>query len=415
VHVRRLWLLLVLSGSLVLGGCPAGDDDDSSAADDDDTAPDDDDTAPDDDDSSPDDDDSSPDDDDATGDDDDATGDDDDSTGDDDDSVMDDDDSVMDDDDSVMDDDDSVMDDDDSVVDDDDSVVDDDDSVADDDDSAAVSLDWVELVPLSASATTREAVSLTVTAHYTDSSSAAVDAADVSWSTTTASGAPAPLLQGLDLSSITAGELTVTATVDGVDSAQALIGFAAAPIQPGDVVINELLADGTAGDANDDGFTDAGEDAFVEFVNISGIELDLNGARLYDDDLDLTVSARHTFGFGDVFPPEEVLVVFGGGSPAAAPVHATFVVADNANDPGIPLLLALNPAGDAVRLRAADDTLLAEVEFGTVAGGSPDANIDESINLDPDVIGTDYAPHTDVSGDPNVVFSPGALADLTPF
>jgi hypothetical protein len=147
---RWLCLLLGLSLTFLLGGCPptstddddaSGDDDDATDPDDDDTAPDDDDTAPDDDDTAPDDDDSSPSDDD----DDSAVSDDDDSVStDDDDSVStDDDDSVStDDDDSVStdDDDSAVSDDDDSVsTDDDDSATsDDDDSASSDDDDSAL-------------------------------------------------------------------------------------------------------------------------------------------------------------------------------------------------------------------------------------------------------------------------------------
>ena len=53
------------------------------------------------------------------------------------------------------------------------------------------------------------------------------------------------------------------------------------------------------------------------------------------------------FSIGPLAPGESV-VVFGGGSPATAPLGATFFAADNAGDSGNPFFLHLNPGWDQV-------------------------------------------------------------------
>ena len=260
---------------------------------------------------------------------------------------------------------------------------------------------------------TRDAVTLEVVVAYSDSSSVFITlAGDLTFDVSPDADA-SPVRSDFELSSATAGSVDVFVNFVGTDSNTVTLDFSASALAADDFVVNELLADGTAGDANGDGTTSADEDTFVEFVNVSGVEVDITGAQVFDSDLDNSL-ARHTFDAATVAPGGAV-VVFGGGSPSATPANALLVAADNANDPGNPFYLALDPVGDAIRLRDADGVLISELVYGSLAGGTPDANIDESINLDPDVTGSDYEAHTVVSGSPSSLFSPGTLSDGSSF
>jgi len=374
----RLLLTALLGLPLVLMGCPS-DDDDSAAPDDDDTTVDDDDTM--DDDDSVDDDDTGPDDDDS-----------------------------VDDDDVGPDDDDSV-DDDDVGPDDDDSV--DDDDVGPDDDDAAPTIDTVTLTASVVEADTRGALTVVVDALDAGGLPVPFDVADVSFGFTTVSGAPTPVATGYDISSVTVGMTTAVATIDGVDSTGLDLTFVGAPAAIGDLVINELLVDGTAGDTNGDGSVSADEDTFVEFVSVAAEELSLEGVTVVETRL--TALPRHTFDAGFLLAPGEAVVVFGGGAPVAGPAGSTFLAADNAGDSGNPFYLHLNPTGGTLELRNAAGDVLADVAWGTDAGGNPDANIDEAITLNPQITGTTWEPHTTVSGSATSLYSPGTLADGSSF
>ena len=260
-----------------------------------------------------------------------------------------------------------------------------------------------------AEAHTRGAVTLDVTVLDSDSNEVVVDAGDLEFDFATVSGDPTPLVSGADVSSVSIGVTSVTVSYDGVDSTPLELTFVGAPVAPGDVVINELLADGTAGDANGDGSTNGDEDTFVEFVSIATVDLSLEGAQIFE--VQLTSLARHTFDEGDTLLAGEAVVVFGGGVPTGAPAGSTFVAADNAGDPGDPFYLHLDPLGDAIFLKDELGTELASVAWGTEAGGTPDANIDQSITLDPQITGSTWSSHTDVSGSGTSLYSPGTLAE----
>ena len=75
------------------------------------------------------------------------------------------------------------------------------------------------------------------------------------------------------------------------------------------IVINEILADSNAIDANMDGNTDGQEDEFVELVNVDAVAYDLTGYTIED-----AVQLRHTFGSVTI-PAGGSVVVFGGGLP----------------------------------------------------------------------------------------------------
>lgn len=127
----------------------------------------------------------------------------------------------------------------------------------------------------------------------------------------------------------------------------------APPVPVGRLLINEVLADPPAGyDAGGDGVASVTADEFVELVNVGTAALDLGGATLSD-----ATAVRGTFAAGTTLAPGAALVVFGGGAPMLAGC-ATAVFAP----------LQLNNGGDAVTVRAADGTVLAEMAYDTVGG-----------------------------------------------
>lgn len=165
---------------------------------------------------------------------------------------------------------------------------------------------------------------------------------------------------------------------------------AAAPPPPasGALMINELLADPPVGfDANGDGTADPTADEFVELVNVGGAPLDLSGAVLSD-----LVGPRATLPAGTTLAPGAVLVVFGGGSPAAIP-GAQVVTAG---------ALRLNNDGDTLTIRGADGAVLASLSYG-VEGGH-DESLVRAQEKDP---GAAMIGHTSVSAQPA---SPGRRA-----
>ncbi len=202
---------------------------------------------------------------------------------------------------------------------------------------------------------------------------------------------------------MTAGEIDVSVSI-GTGTGNVSVTFEAAAVVAGAGVLYEFLVDGTAGDANGDGTTHADEDEFVEFVNISGVELDFEGAQLFESDI--VAQARFTFEAGTVQPGEAV-VIFGGGSPAAAPAGSQFFAG-----PDNPFYLSLDSPGDIINLLDAGGSSILSVGYGDEVGGAPNANIDEAITLDPQITGSFYEPHSDVG---TGLFSPGTLADGSSF
>jgi hypothetical protein len=84
------------------------------------------------------------------------------------------------------------------------------------------------------------------------------------------------------------------------------------------LVINEVLADppdGVAGDANHDGTRSGTEDEFIELVNATTSALDISRWTIRTRaPSGLTETIRHTFAAGTTLPPEDALVIFGGGN-----------------------------------------------------------------------------------------------------
>ena len=349
----RIWTLLAALGllTLPLAGCPADDDDDSSVGDDDD----------------------------ATGDDDDATGDDDDATGDD-----------------------------------DDATGDDDDSAGDDDDSAGPVVTALTLSASTKTTDTRGTIQITITADWDDTSTTNPTEADgVVFTLANTGGTDSGVWAEPDVTSINAGTYDLSATYEGVTSNTLNLAFTAATPGTGDFIIHELLVDGTAGDANGDGTTNVDQDAFVEFLNVSGVELDLEGLTVTERDFGTNLP-RHTFDAGDSVLAGQAVVVFGGGSADITPAGAFVTVADNENDPGTQLFLNLDPTGDIIALNDAAGELVSLAYGSEGTNGLPDANIDEAITLSPQISGTAWDAHSTVAGTADL-FSPGTQADGSVF
>ena len=334
---------------------------------------------------------------------------------DDDDSSADDDDTTVDDDDTTVDDDDTTADDDDTTADDDDTTADDDDS-GDDDDSAVATVSTLTISVASATADTRTSIALTITADWSDSATTNPTAADgATVALVTTAGTDSAVYAEPDIGSINASTVDVTASFMGVDSNTLTLTFTPSAILVGDLIVHELLVDGTAGDANGDTTTDQDQDAFVEFLNVSGVELDLFDCTITERDFSVNLP-RHTFDAGDSVLAGQTVVVFGGGSADITPAGAFVTVADNAGDSGNLLALNLDPVGDIIEIRDPADAVIAGLSYGTEgAGGLPDANIDESITLSPQITGTAWAAHTVVAASATALFSPGTQADGSAF
>ena len=167
------------------------------------------------------------------------------------------------------------------------------------------------------------------------------------------------------------------------------------------LIINEILVDPDAvlGDANCDGLVDPSDDEFVEIVNISGSDIDLNGLSVRDD-----FAVRHAFVSSTVIPALGAAVLFGSGSPACPwPVGVTSFVADTGS-------LGLDNGGDTLSL--VDTSTGAVVLSQSWVAGQADNN--QSINRNPDLSQHAFVDHGSVAGAIGVQ-SPGFRVDGTTF
>lgn len=168
---------------------------------------------------------------------------------------------------------------------------------------------------------------------------------------------------------------------------------------PGDLVINEILADppdGPAGDANADGVRDASDDEFVEIVNGSGGGLYLGGVTLLEGS-----DPAHRFQ-GMCLGADEAVVLWGGvleGAtlPEAAGVYAT--VASGS--------FSLTNGGGRLALRSAAG--------GTIDEAAWTAGPSEAQTRSPELTGDGWVPHSRAAGAEGAPFSPGTCADGTAF
>ncbi len=165
------------------------------------------------------------------------------------------------------------------------------------------------------------------------------------------------------------------------------------------LVINEFHADPAGditGDANGDGERDSSDDEFIELVNVSGGELDISGWTYSD-----AGSIRHTFPANSIVPADCAVVVFGGGAPTGdfggAVVQTSSVG-----------FVSLNNGGDTITISNGSASVSASYD-GSLGGDN------QSVTLNPDVTGTEYAKHSEVEQSSGALFSPGTKLDGTIF
>ena len=168
-------------------------------------------------------------------------------------------------------------------------------------------------------------------------------------------------------------------------------------------VINEINADPSSnpdgtygdGDANGDGVGNFGQDEFIEFVNYSGDAIDLTGWTVSDG-----AAVRHEFPIGTVLDDQCAFVLFGGGTPIGSFGDSIVQTASTGS-------LGLNNGGDTITLTDGNGDVALSVTYGSEAGNN------QSITLAPDVFGTVFVRHSEVSADGSL-FSPGTRVDGTP-
>lgn len=170
----------------------------------------------------------------------------------------------------------------------------------------------------------------------------------------------------------------------------------------GPVGINEFLADppdGAAGDANGDGNRDSSQDEFVEIVNRAGEAADVGGFSISDQS-----QVRFVFPLGTIIPANESAVIFGGGRPKGefgnAGLNGLVFVAN----------LSLGNTGDLITLKDRGSVVVEIVAFGAAEGSA-----NQSLNRNPDAIGTGFTAHSTIAGSGGRLFSPGARVDGSPF
>ncbi|MBI3073664.1 MAG: lamin tail domain-containing protein [Deltaproteobacteria bacterium] len=113
------------------------------------------------------------------------------------------------------------------------------------------------------------------------------------------------------------GDYALFIIVEGCEAVSNVRRAQAPTASTADLVMTEVLYDpatGTAGDANKDGVTNASDDEFVEFVNTSGVTLDIGGLEVRDS-VAAPNTNKYTFACGTTLPAGGAAVVFGGGVP----------------------------------------------------------------------------------------------------
>ena len=187
-----------------------------------------------------------------------------------------------------------------------------------------------------------------------------------------------------------------------VENPDAVVSNSVAFTVIGAIGINEFLADppdGAAGDANGDGSRDSSQDEFIEVLNRTGGPADVGGFSISDAD-----SIRFTFPIGTIIPANEAAVIFGGGNPTGEFGNARI------NGLVFKSVLSLNNSGDTITIKDGANNIVETVAFGSAEG-----SINQSINRNPDGSGTIFAPHSTIAESNGRLFSPGARVSGEPF
>ncbi|OGW80853.1 MAG: hypothetical protein A3G33_05520 [Omnitrophica bacterium RIFCSPLOWO2_12_FULL_44_17] len=154
------------------------------------------------------------------------------------------------------------------------------------------------------------------------------------------------------------------------------------------IVINEFLADptaGTGGDANRDGIRHSYDDEFIELLNVESNAVDLSLWTISDN-----TAIRHKFTTGTSIAQNERLVIFGGGDLSRFPFEA--VTASSGS-------LHLTNSGDKIVLKNTMYEIMDSVIFGN------EADRDQSLTRFPEGTGS-FRLHSEVSSK-KFLFSPG--------
>lgn len=211
-------------------------------------------------------------------------------------------------------------------------------------------------------------------------------------------------ISGENPSDIESGTIVINAVEEGTDITIEVSGgtcdFSISIDSPAclPLVINEVHydpANDLPGDANGDGNRDYAEDEFIEFYNSSSESLDISGFSISDSD-----QLRHTFPASSIIPSNEMLVVFGGGTPTGnfggSVVQTASETELNLSNSG-DVITVLNTVGDVV--------LSYNSSFTGINHGS-----NQSVTRSPDFSGS-FVLHTTANSD--LLYSPGLLSDGT--
>ena len=174
------------------------------------------------------------------------------------------------------------------------------------------------------------------------------------------------------------------------------------PLHVPGLFANEILYDppnGIGGDANGDGVRSASDDEFIELLNVSGFDLDLEGFTFNDDD-----GLKFTFPAGSILAPGQALVLFGGGTPQGTFGNSLVLVSTSA--------LGLGNGGDVAMVRDRAGRLLIHETY--VQDQSDDESLQRPVEyptLNWDLQCGVFAKHSQIVASRGRRFSPGTRMD----
>ena len=166
------------------------------------------------------------------------------------------------------------------------------------------------------------------------------------------------------------------------------------------LIINEVLYDPSNnmldGDANRDSVYSQDDDSFIEIYNSDTTAFDISGFEIWDDTAAGT--NQYTFPPNTSIPAEEVVVVFGGGTPTGTFGSAVVLNAMNGFN--------FNNSGEVIGIKDTSGAWVLFFDSDALSG-----NPNESYTRFPDVTGP-FIQHSDST---NVLFTPGTRTDGSPF
>ena len=201
-----------------------------------------------------------------------------------------------------------------------------------------------------------------------------------------------------------AGRVTLGVSAGGRVSNPVTLNFSGSPLR--EIMINEFLADppdGLSGDANNDGRRESADDEFVELVNTTARDINLEGFELWTRGLTNSDVRRHRFTREDILSAGTALVIFGGGNPTGPFGIAQVSTASSGG-------LSLLNSGGVISLKDASGSLVTFQSYGGTSGLRADMN--QSLTRNPDIAGNFVLHETAGAG---VAFSPGTKIDGTAF